>query len=83
MIYTIALEADKHWGAARVEDQYRSSYILKKFLSEFPIDLYINLGDFFDTKLLLNSKSSVYAVRDFTEKVEIWIITPPNSGGKT
>ena len=71
MIYTIALEADKHWGAARVEDQYRSSYILKKFLSEFPIDLYINLGDFFDTKLLLNSKSSVYAVRDFTEKVEI------------
>lgn len=71
MIYRIAFEADKHWGAMRVEDQYRSSYILKKFLAEFPIDLYIYLGDFFDTKLLLNSKSSVYAIRDFSEKMEI------------
>lgn len=71
MIYRIAFEADKHWGAMRPEEQYRSSYILKKFLAEFPIDLYINLGDFFDTKLLLNSKASIYAVRDFTEKVQI------------
>ena len=71
VIYRIALEADKHWGAMRVEDQYRSSFILKQFLAEFPIDLYIYLGDFFDTKLLLNSKSSVYAIRDFTEKMEI------------
>lgn len=71
MIYRIAFEADKHWGAMNVEDQYRSSYIIKKCLAEMPIDLYINLGDFFDTKLLLNSKSSIYAIRDFTEKVEI------------
>lgn len=71
MIYRIAFEADKHWGAMRVEDQYRSSYIIKRFLADFPIDLYINLGDFFDTKLLLNSKSSIYALRDFDEKVEI------------
>ena len=71
MIYRVALEADKHWGAMKMEDQYRSSFILKQFLAEFPIDLYIYLGDFFDTKLLLNSKSSVYAIRDFTEKIEI------------
>lgn len=71
MIYRVAFEADKHWGAMRPEEQYRSSYILKKFLAEYPIDLYVYLGDFFDTKLLLNSKSSVFAVRDFTEKLEI------------
>lgn len=71
LIYRIAFEADKHWGAMTPEEQYRSSYILKKCLAEMPIDLYINLGDFFDTKLLLNSKSSIYAIRDFTEKVEI------------
>ena len=71
MIYRIAFEADKHWGAMSPEDQYRSSYIIKKALAELDIDLYINLGDFFDTKLLLNSKSSIYAIRDFTEKVEI------------
>ena len=71
MIYRIAFEADKHWGAMRPEDQYKSSFILKQFLAQFPIDLYVNLGDFFDTKLLLNSKASIYAVRDFTEKLEI------------
>jgi hypothetical protein len=71
VIYRILFEADKHWGAMRVDDQYRSSYIIKRFLADFPIDLYINLGDFFDTKLLLNSKSSIYALRDFTEKAEI------------
>lgn len=71
MKYRIALEADKHWGAMNVEEQYQSSYILKKFLLEYPIDLYIFLGDFFDTKLLLNSKSSIYAIRDFIEKMEI------------
>lgn len=71
MIYRVAFEADKHWGAMKPEEQYRSSYILKKFLAEFPIDLYIYLGDFFDTKLLLNSKSSIYAVRDFQDKLEI------------
>lgn len=71
MIYTIAFEADKHWGVMRPEDQYRSSYIIKRFLAEFPIDLYVNLGDFFDTKLILNSKASIYAVRDFTDKVDI------------
>lgn len=71
MIYRIAFEADKHWGAMNVTDQYRSSYILKKFLAEYPIDAYVYLGDFFDTKLLLNSKSSIYAVKDFSEKMEI------------
>lgn len=71
MIYTILLEADKHWGAMTPEEQYRSSYILKRCLSDLPIDLYVNLGDFFDTKLLLNSKSSIYAVRDFNDKVAI------------
>jgi DNA repair exonuclease SbcCD nuclease subunit len=71
LLYRIALEADKHWGAMRPEDQYRSSYILKRFLAEYPLDLYINLGDFFDSKLLLNSKASLYAVRDFSEKIEL------------
>lgn len=71
MIYRIAFEADKHWGVMKPEDQYRSSYIIKQFLASYPIDLYVNLGDFFETKLLLNSKASVYAVRDFTEKVMI------------
>lgn len=69
--YTIAFEADKHWGAMKMEDQYRSSYILKRFLAEYPIDLFISLGDFFDTKHLLNSKSSIYAIRDFQDKLEI------------
>lgn len=71
MIYRIAFEADKHWGAMRMEEQYRSSYILKRFLAEYPIDLYVFLGDFFDTKLLLNSRSSVFAIRDFVDKIEI------------
>lgn len=54
-----------------MEDQYRSSYILKRFLADAKIDLFISLGDFFDTKHLLNSKSSIYALRDFQDKLEI------------
>lgn len=71
MKYRIVFEADKHWGVTRPEDQYQSSFIIKKYLAEQPVDLYINLGDFFDTKLLLNSKASIYAVRDFQDKVAI------------
>lgn len=71
MIYRILFEADKHWGALRPEEQYRSAYLVKRFLAEGNIDLYVNLGDYFDTKLLLNSRSSVYAIRSMTEKVEI------------
>ena len=71
MRYRIVFEADKHWGVTRPEDQYQTSYIIKKYLAEQPVDLYINLGDFFDTKLLLNSKASIYAVRDFQDKVAI------------
>ena len=55
----------------KMEDQYRSSYILKRFLAEAKIDLFVCLGDFFDTKHLLNSKSSIYAIRDFQDKLEI------------
>lgn len=71
LIYNILLEADKHWGAMSPKKQYLSSYIMKRFLYEFPIDLYVHLGDQFDTKLLLNSKPAVYAIQDFQEKLAI------------
>lgn len=71
MIYTILFEADKHWGAGNPEEQYRSSYVLKRFLEGLKVDLFISLGDFYETKLLLNSKSSVYALRDMHDKAEI------------
>lgn len=71
MIYSILFEADKHWGAAKPEEQYRSAYLLKRLLSDLKPHLFISLGDFYDTKLLLNSKSSVYALRDMHDKSEI------------
>lgn len=71
MIYRILVEADKHWGAMSPKKQYLSSYIIKRFLAEFPIDLYVNLGDLYDSKLLLNSKPAIYATRDQIEKCNI------------
>lgn len=71
MIYNILFEADKHWGATKPEDQYRSSYILKKLLADLRVHLFVSLGDFYDTKLLLNSRASVYALRDMHDKAEI------------
>lgn len=71
VIYNILFEADKHWGATRPEDQYRSSYILKRILAELRVHLFVSLGDFYDTKLLLNSRASVYAIRDMHDKAEI------------
>lgn len=71
MIYNILLDADKHWGAMSPKKQYMSSYITKRALYDLPIDLYVNLGDLFDTKLLLNSKPAVYAIRDMQEKLAI------------
>lgn len=71
MQYRILFEADKHWGATRPEEQYRSSYALKWYLSNLPVDLFVSLGDFYDTKLLLNSKASVYALRDMNDKANI------------
>ena len=71
MIYNILFEADKHWGATKPEDQYRSSYILKRLLADLKVHLFVSLGDFYDTKLLLNSRASVYALRDMHDKAEI------------
>lgn len=71
MIYSILIDADKHWGALKAEEQYRSAYFLKELIKELPIDLYVSAGDFFDTKLLLNSKASIFAIRDMHERVAI------------
>ena len=55
---------DFHWDALDALKQYAETKWILDFISKIPnLDLIIIAGDYFDCKILLNNKSSIYAIK--------------------
>lgn len=62
MKYKILCGADFHWGAMDPDKQRDEMRFIYDYLENNRIDLLVICGDYFDHRLLLNSKSCVYAI---------------------
>ena len=63
MKYNILASADYHWGAMDADKQYEESAFIINYLKSHDIDLYVICGDYFDHRLLMNSKSAFNSIR--------------------
>ena len=72
MIYDIAVIADIHWDALEPKKQYHELQFFNAFVERVKyLDLVVIAGDIFDTKILLNSKTSLKALQWMSELVSI------------
>lgn len=63
---------DFHWDALDAMKQYAETKWILDFIDKLPhLDLIVIAGDYFDCKILLNSKSSIYAIRWMSELEKI------------
>lgn len=62
MKYKILCSADYHWGAMDPDKQKDEMRFIYDYLENNKIDLFVICGDYFDHRLLLNSKACVYAI---------------------
>lgn len=62
MKYKILCTGDYHWGAMDPDKQKEELRFIDDYLDSHEIDLFVICGDYFDHRLLLNSRSSVYAI---------------------
>lgn len=66
--------ADIHWGATKYNKLYKelTEYFIKYLISKKDIiDMVCILGDYFDNKLYLNSKDSIYAIKFFNQLLNL------------
>ena len=71
MKYKFAIGADFHWGVIEPEKQKRQMSFFLEWLSENDVDAVIICGDYYDHRLSLNSKASVYAIQFFDDLCEL------------
>lgn len=62
MKYKIFCSADYHWGVMDPDKQKEELEFINEYLDKNEIDLFVIAGDYFDHRLLLNSRSSIYAI---------------------
>lgn len=62
MIYNIIATADYHWGAMDADKQLQESQFILDYVTNIDIDLFVICGDYFDHRLLVNSKSAINAM---------------------
>ena len=65
--YKILASADYHWGAMEAERQYKESMFIIDYIKKNKIDLFVICGDYFDHRLLVNSKSAFNAMKFMDE----------------
>lgn len=72
MNYDIAVIADIHWDALEPRKLYHELQFFNAFIERVKhLDLVVIAGDIFDTKILLNSKTSLKAIQWMNELVSI------------
>lgn len=72
MNYDIAAIADIHWDALEPRKLYHELQFFNAFIERVKhLDLVVIAGDIFDTKILLNSKTSLKAIQWMNELVSI------------
>lgn len=70
MKYNILVIPDIHWGAIHPNDTVKALYYIPEFIEEcfsndISIDLIVIAGDYFDSKLPLNSREAILAIQWF------------------
>jgi DNA repair exonuclease SbcCD nuclease subunit len=60
--YNIIATADYHWGAMDADKQLQESQFILDYITNNKIDLFVICGDYFDHRLLVNSKSAINAM---------------------
>jgi hypothetical protein len=60
--YNIVATADYHWGAMDAEKQLQESQFILDYLTSNKVDLFVICGDYFDHRLLVNSKAAINAM---------------------
>lgn len=71
MKYRIAVAADLHWGVIEPDKQLKQMSFLLEWLKENKVDAVVICGDYYDHRLSLNSKASIYALQFFDELCEL------------
>ena len=62
MKYNIVATADYHWGAMDADKQLQESQFILDYLTNNKVDLFVICGDYFDHRLLVNSKAAINAM---------------------
>lgn len=62
MKYNIIASADYHWGVMDADKQLSESQFILDYVQSNQIDLFVVCGDYFDHRLLMNSKSAINAI---------------------
>ena len=72
MIYKFMVLADLHWGAMDPILTYDNLKLVTDFIKEMrgEIDFVVIAGDYFDYRIQLNSKTSIYAVKWFEDLMD-------------
>ena len=60
--YNIVATADYHWGAMDADKQLQESQFILDYLTNNKVDLFTICGDYFDHRLLVNSKAAINAM---------------------
>lgn len=63
MKYKIVCAADFHWGVMDADKQYNESQFILDYLNTHDCDLFVVCGDYFDHRLLMNSKSAFNSIK--------------------
>lgn len=71
MKYKIAVGADFHWGVIDPEKQRRQLRFFLEWLTDNDVDAVVICGDYYDHRLSLNSKASIYALQFFDDLCEL------------
>lgn len=73
MKYKIIASADYHWGVMDADKQMSESKFIIDYLLNNEIDLFVICGDYFDHRLLMNSKAAVNSVNliDTIKKISV------------
>ncbi len=72
MKFDILVLADFHWDALDAVKQYDETAWVLSFIEKVPhLDLVVIAGDYFDAKMLLNSKASIYSIKWMCQLIQI------------
>ena len=71
MKYKIAIGADFHWGVIEPDKQRKQSRYFLEWLTDNDVDAVVICGDYYDHRLSLNSKASIYALQFFDDLCEL------------
>lgn len=73
VVYNILCAADFHWGAMDADKQYEENRFITDYIKENDIDLFVIAGDWWNSRLLVNSRAAIMANKVMHEYFDLSI----------